>query len=224
VKAFTLAILATIGLQPLLTVRGQGVLSIAGGSVVTGAGTIEGLVQPSARAVIAPGNGVGTLTATSLALSTGTIMDYELTTMTSDLISVTGTNQLTILGGGIHLFQPGTTTTFNSPGTYYLIGYAGTVQGAITNLVVLNPTTGRQYSLVNNTASHFVDLVIGNGSLPNHWLRNISTRGFVQSGNNVMIGGFIVARSSPKNVIVRARTDLGQASIQCSERAERSRA
>src|SRR5207244_2535027 len=35
-------------------------------------------------------------------------------------------------------------------------------------------------------------------------LSNISTRGFVQTGNNVMIGGFIIGGSGSKTVIVRA--------------------
>ena len=35
-------------------------------------------------------------------------------------------------------------------------------------------------------------------------LGNISTRGLVQTGNDVMIGGFIVRGSAPKNVIIRA--------------------
>src|SRR6266436_142672 len=35
-------------------------------------------------------------------------------------------------------------------------------------------------------------------------LGNISTRGFVQAGNNVMIGGFIIEGTGPKRVIVRA--------------------
>jgi murein DD-endopeptidase MepM/ murein hydrolase activator NlpD len=35
-------------------------------------------------------------------------------------------------------------------------------------------------------------------------LGNISTRGFVQTGNNVMIGGFIIEGTQPKRVIVRA--------------------
>jgi hypothetical protein len=35
-------------------------------------------------------------------------------------------------------------------------------------------------------------------------LGNISTRSFVQTGDNVMIGGFIVQGSEPKSVIIRA--------------------
>jgi hypothetical protein len=36
-------------------------------------------------------------------------------------------------------------------------------------------------------------------------LTAISTRGFVQTGDNVMIGGFIIQGSSPRTVVVRAR-------------------
>ena len=36
------------------------------------------------------------------------------------------------------------------------------------------------------------------------WLGNISTRAFVQTGDNVMIGGFIVRGTEPKRVIIRA--------------------
>ena len=39
---------------------------------------------------------------------------------------------------------------------------------------------------------------------PNSYLGNISTRGFVQTGNNVLIGGFIVHGTEPKTVILRA--------------------
>ena len=35
-------------------------------------------------------------------------------------------------------------------------------------------------------------------------LGNISTRAFVQTGDNVMIGGFIVQGAQPKRVIIRA--------------------
>ena len=36
-------------------------------------------------------------------------------------------------------------------------------------------------------------------------LMNISTRGLVQTGDNVMIGGFIIEGNAPKNVVIRAR-------------------
>src|SRR5262249_45313736 len=46
---------------------------------------------------------------------------------------------------------------------------------------------------------------------PTAMLLNISTRAFVQTGDNVMIGGFIVQGTSPKRVIIRAiGPELGQ--------------
>lgn len=39
----------------------------------------------------------------------------------------------------------------------------------------------------------------------NSRLQNISTRGFVGTGDDVMIGGFIISGSSPKTVLVRGR-------------------
>jgi uncharacterized protein GlcG (DUF336 family) len=44
------------------------------------------------------------------------------------------------------------------------------------------------------------DLSAGSSSI----LGNISTRGFVQTGDNVMIGGFVIEGTEPKTVIVRA--------------------
>src|SRR4030095_17108356 len=40
--------------------------------------------------------------------------------------------------------------------------------------------------------------------LPVSQLTNISTRAFVQTGDNVIIGGFIVDGNAPKRVIIRA--------------------
>jgi len=49
------------------------------------------------------------------------------------------------------------------------------------------------------------------GPTPMARLGNISTRAFVQTGDNVMIGGFIVQGTTPKRVIIRAiGPELGQ--------------
>jgi hypothetical protein len=47
-------------------------------------------------------------------------------------------------------------------------------------------------------------VTVSNPTPPSTQLSNISTRGLVQTGNNVMIGGFIIQGSGPKTVIVRA--------------------
>jgi hypothetical protein len=57
---------------------------------------------------------------------------------------------------------------------------------------------------VNNTTGVALVEVYGLSPETNSILGNISTRGFVQMGDNVMIGGFIVAGTEPKRVIMRA--------------------
>jgi hypothetical protein len=57
---------------------------------------------------------------------------------------------------------------------------------------------------VNNTTGIALVEVYDLSSAAASILGNISTRGFVQTGNNVMIGGFIVQGNGPKRVIMRA--------------------
>src|SRR4029453_13453140 len=57
---------------------------------------------------------------------------------------------------------------------------------------------------VNNTTGVALVEVYGLSPETNSILGNISTRGFLQMGDNVMIGGFIVAGTEPKRVIMRA--------------------
>jgi hypothetical protein len=57
---------------------------------------------------------------------------------------------------------------------------------------------------VNNSTGVALAEVYDLSSDTNSILGNISTRSFVQTGDNVMIGGFIVQGTAPKRVIVRA--------------------
>ena len=57
---------------------------------------------------------------------------------------------------------------------------------------------------VNNTTGVALVEVYDLSPETNSILGNISTRSFVQTGDNVMIGGFIVQGTQPKRVIVRA--------------------
>ena len=56
-------------------------------------------------------------------------------------------------------------------------------------------------------APHILPEFAGSGTVsvgPISTLGNISTRAFVQTGDNVMIGGFIVQGTEPKRIIIRA--------------------
>src|SRR2546421_9297714 len=55
-------------------------------------------------------------------------------------------------------------------------------------------------ALAGNTSNHAINGSPTTGS----WLSNISTRAFVETGDNVMIGGFIVQGTQPKRVIILA--------------------
>ena len=57
---------------------------------------------------------------------------------------------------------------------------------------------------VNNTTGVALVEVYDLSPAPDSILGNISTRSFVQTGDNVMIGGFIVQGTQSRRVIVRA--------------------
>src|SRR5207253_6905914 len=61
-----------------------------------------------------------------------------------------------------------------------------------------------QSSDVAATSPEGVNLDVIGYDLKQVTLGNISTRAFVQTGQNVMIGGFIVQGTGPKRVIIRA--------------------
>src|ERR1051325_8105663 len=88
------------------------------------------------------------------------------------------------------------TRTFNSPGTfpYYCTPHGGCC-GMVGTVMVVNasPTPNPTPTPTPRPSA-----------TPTSILANISTRSFVQTTDNVMIGGFIVQGSQPKRVIIRA--------------------
>jgi len=85
------------------------------------------------------------------------------------------------------------TQTFNTAGSF---PYSCTVHVACCNMV-------GTVTVVNPSPTPTPTPTATPASTPSH-LGNISTRGFVQTGDNVMIGGFIVQGTGLKTVIVRA--------------------
>jgi uncharacterized protein YggT (Ycf19 family) len=86
------------------------------------------------------------------------------------------------------------TRTFNTAGTfpYYCITHGGCCAMVGTVMVVNASPTPNPTPTPTPSAT------------PTSILANISTRSFVQTTDNVMIGGFIVQGSQPKRVIIRA--------------------
>ena len=86
--------------------------------------------------------------------------------------------------------------TFTSAGTfpYYCVPHGGCCNMVGTVVVVNASPTPSPTPMPTPTPS----------ATPTSMLGNISTRSFVQTDDNVMIGGFIVEGTQPKRVIIRA--------------------
>ncbi len=92
------------------------------------------------------------------------------------------------------LNQGSFTQTFNNAGTFpYYCTVHGGCCGMVGTVVVANASPTPMPTPTPSATPP-----------PTSMLGNISTRSFVQTGDNVMIGGFIVQGTQPKLVIVRA--------------------
>ena len=58
--------------------------------------------------------------------------------------------------------------------------------------------------LIGDTATHAITAANATSPIITSWLSNISTRALVHTGDNVMIGGFMVQGTQSKEVIIRA--------------------
>jgi hypothetical protein len=120
----------------------------------------------------------------------------ELHNGTGALIATNDDWQTTILGGII---------TSNQVSDIQNSGHAPTVASESAIIADLQP--GNYTAIVrgvNNTAGVALVEVYDLNSGASSSLGNISTRSFVQTGEHVMIGGFIVQGTGPKRVIIRA--------------------
>jgi len=122
----------------------------------------------------------------------------ELRDATGRLIASNDNWQDTIIGGIIHTPQGSEIQDR---------GYAPSQLSESAMIVLLQP--GNYTAIVrgvNNTVGVALVEVYDADSDPSNCsvLGNISTRSFVQTGANVMIGGFIIEGGGPKRVIVRA--------------------
>jgi hypothetical protein len=113
-------------------------------------------------------------------------------------VSSTGTRYFSINGGGTNIVN----FNQNSSGDFgdWLSTACPQAHPYVQNAF---NCTG-QSSDVAATSPEGVNLDVIGYNLKQVTLGNISTRAFVQTGNDVMIGGFIVQGTGPKTVIVRA--------------------
>ena len=128
-----------------------------------GQGNITGPVTIASGGHLAPGNsGVGTITVAQLTLQSGSQIDYDFDSINSvnDLTIVSTAGGLTLNGGVVNLYTVGTVNPFAVVGTYDLISYVTSLNGAITNLSVGDQQAGFTYTFNNDATDHLIQLVI----------------------------------------------------------------
>ena len=146
----------------------------SGGFKVGYVGNNSGTLQFNAVGIVVPGRHTVTISYTN-----GDPVRYA-------LLSVNG-NQ-------------GMPLTFPSTGSFQTVG-------SIQATVVLNTgcnTLEFHNPIVGSWTPDFDQIQFNCPTLPTSYLGNISTRSVVQTGDNVMIGGFIVQGTQSKRVILRA--------------------
>lgn len=144
---------ATGGTLQAAAVGGASLKTYNPGSV----GVISGTVSVNSFGHLAPGNSVGTLTLGGLTLASGSVADYEFNGISNDFTAITGT--LSLNGGGLNLYQEGTTNPFTTAGVYNLFSY-GTLAGSLANLTVLNGAPNATYTFSNDTADKIIQLTV----------------------------------------------------------------
>jgi fibronectin-binding autotransporter adhesin len=118
--------------------------TLGGHGIITGSGGVD----IATGSHLAPGvNNVGTLTIGALTLESGSTTDFDFNTAANSMVTIT--NFFGINGGGINLYQEGTTTPFSSSGTYTLFNFTGTatIPSNYAALQILNGVAGVTYTL-----------------------------------------------------------------------------
>ncbi len=169
---------ATINSTPTISLGNNSVFDVSqlaaftlrSGQTLTGVGSylVNGSLIDAAGSKILPGGvaSAGTLNVGSLTTGGGT-MNFDLSTSaTLDLINVTANGGLNLSSSGaiLNFYDTSGTNQFGgTPGTYPLMAYQGTLNGAVTNLTIGNPNFNAAYTL--STSAGFVDLIVsvGNG-------------------------------------------------------------
>lgn len=157
----------TVGSTAMLDVTAvAGGLSVGSTKTLTGNGSVVGGVTIGTGGNLTPGTSstVGTLTLDTVTLAASSVMNFTLASAGSaDFVNVTGSNGLTINGGGFALSGAAvgaTGTTFN------LFQYVGAIQGTGVGAfsVVSGGIGGLTYTFGNDTVNKFVTLSISGTS------------------------------------------------------------
>lgn len=159
-------------------------VSTAGGATFGGSGSVIGDVTIVDGATLAPGSGVGTLTVGSLALSGGSILDYEL-------------GQAGVVGGGVNdLVEVGSNLTLDGrldvtdvggfgAGVYRLMNYGGSLTDNGLEIGALPSNLQAGDLFVQTAVTGQVNLINSAGAILSFWDGGDAT----QHDNGIIEGG-----------------------------------
>ncbi len=157
----------------------SGGLNLGPGQTLSGLGSVKGAVNLAAGGALSPGSPstIGTLTVGSIVVNPGSVLNWKISSPSNlDGLSVTGSNGLSIVGGGINLYAGTTGSPFTGSGSYVLGSYSGLLQGSPANLSVLNPYAADIYLFNASGGSLTVQVLqnvptwTGASGIDNHWL------------------------------------------------------
>jgi autotransporter-associated beta strand protein len=154
-----------------------GIVNVNNGGTLAGSGSISGDVVVNDGGRIAPGPALGDFDVSALTLSTGSILDFDLSTSGfGDRIDVAGL--LTLNGGAINIFDP---TGLMAPGNYTLLDY-GTLLGDVASLGTPTGPAGYNYSLVDTGS--LIRLVVA--EIPAGVSGDFNSDGVVDAGDYII--------------------------------------
>jgi autotransporter-associated beta strand protein len=162
---------SSVGATGVVTLGG--IITYAGTTSVTGGtlaitGSVAGLVSVSTAGSLAvgeasPSTNMAVMSLGTLSLATGGSIRFDVTSSSSyDQLTVTTASGLSISGGGIGLYDAGTTNALIQTGTYTLINYSGTLTGSVSGLTVTNPRVGYAYVFANTGSAITVTVSLTN--------------------------------------------------------------
>ncbi|MEO5917303.1 MAG: autotransporter-associated beta strand repeat-containing protein [Luteolibacter sp.] len=202
-----------------------GTLDLVGSQTLAGNGTVTGGVTAASNSHLAPGvvgvsSGIGNLTVASLALNSGSQLDFDITnTSTLDQITVSNSGGLSIDGGQFNL--NGAAGTFTANGVYNLIGHNGSINGTGVSALSLNITNK---DLANKTytfgdSGSYVTLTVANSLVAvSYWNANAdgnwspgswTTATPNAAGKFVSFGGGGVPITTPHTITVNGGYTVG---------------
>ncbi len=162
--------LISIGNGATFDISAQPSYTLASGQTLSGTGSfnVNGTMAAGTGATVftTSSNLIRTLNTGGLTLNNGSLVNMDLTPSgTGDVINVSGSNGLTINGGSIGLYQANGIVPIVDQGTYTLMNYQGTLQGAGTFSTVANPVPGLNSYTFNATGSALTVTISGG----NYW-------------------------------------------------------